>query len=195
MIFLFHLSNLHIFSYMKFIQTGFESLVEIIPAIWNDERGYFFEAYHLEKFKTEGISTQFVQSNQSFSKKGVVRGLHFQFPPFEQAKLVRALTGKILDVVVDIRRESKTYGQHYKCLLDSNKGNMLFVPRGFAHGFVALEDSLFEYVCDNVYHKDSERGIIWNDKTLNIDWEISNPVISEKDVQLPTFEEFNKITR
>ena len=179
---------------MEFKQTGFDGLVEIFPAIWKDERGYFYEAYHHEKFKEAGISTEFVQSNQSFSKQRVVRGLHLQLPPFEQAKLVRALSGKILDVVVDIRKNSKTFGKHFKCVLDANKGNMMFVPGGFAHGFTALEDSLFEYVCDNIYHKESERGIIWNDKLLNIDWGISNPVISEKDLQLPTFEEFIKST-
>lgn len=186
--------NLQLFNYtMEFKQTGFDGLVEIMPTIWKDERGYFYEAFHLEKFQSGGISANFVQSNQSFSNKGVVRGLHLQLPNFEQAKLVRALTGKIMDVVVDVRKGSKTFGQHYKCILEGAKGNMMFVPRGFAHGFLALEDSLFEYVCDNLYDRESESGIIWNDSTLNINWEISKPVISEKDLQLPTFEEFNRI--
>ena len=176
---------------MEFKQTGFDGLVEIYPKIWEDERGYFYEAYQINNFKSAGINTSFVQSNQSFSKKGVVRGLHLQLADFEQAKLVRTLKGKILDIVVDVRKSSPTFGQHYKCLLDGDRGNMMFVPRGFAHGFAALEDSLFEYLCDNVYDKASESGIIWNDRQLNIDWEISNPVISEKDMQLCTFEEFN----
>ncbi|MDH5399864.1 MAG: dTDP-4-dehydrorhamnose 3,5-epimerase [Cyclobacteriaceae bacterium] len=178
---------------MEFKQTGFQGLVEIQPQVWEDERGYFFESFQQEKFNAEGINTQFVQANQSSSKKGVVRGLHLQLPPFEQAKLVRAISGTILDIVVDLRQESKTFGKHYKCLLDSKKHNMLFVPRGFAHGFTALDDAVFNYICDNVYNREKESGIIWNDPDLAIDWETSTPLVSEKDQQLPTFEMFSKM--
>ena len=178
---------------MEFIQTGFEGLIEIQPTVFRDNRGYFFESYKKTEFLKGGIDTEFVQSNQSSSEKGVVRGLHLQLPPYAQAKLVRVITGAVLDIVVDVRPSSKTFGQHYKCLLTEEKMNMLYVPEGFAHGFTALKDSIFHYMVNNYYNKESETGIIWNDPTLNIDWEEAQPLISEKDKSLPFFEDFKKI--
>lgn len=167
-----------------------EGPIEITPNIFKDERGYFFESYNNEIFKKLNIDTIFNQDNQSFSKKGVVRGLHLQKSPFEQAKLVRVLIGKVLDVAVDIRKESKTYGKYLMIELSSEKNNMLYIPEGFAHGYAVLEDSLFSYKCSNNYHKDSESGINPFDKTINIDWNIENPIISEKDLNLPYFGDF-----
>ncbi|MEO1055140.1 MAG: dTDP-4-dehydrorhamnose 3,5-epimerase [Bacteroidota bacterium] len=173
---------------MEVKETGIEGLLEIYPRVFEDSRGFFFEAFKHEFFQNLGYN--FVQDNQSFSKKGVLRGLHLQLPPNEQAKLVRTLTGKVLDVVVDLRKSSATFGKVYTCLLDSSKSNMLLVPEGFGHGFVALEDSLFFYKCSNYYNKASESGIIWNDKDLSIDWQLDDFIISEKDEELPTFQEF-----
>ncbi|HZB13774.1 MAG TPA: dTDP-4-dehydrorhamnose 3,5-epimerase, partial [Chryseolinea sp.] len=138
-----------------------------------------------ETFRKNHLHYSFVQENQSFSKKGVVRGLHFQQPPYAQAKLVTALTGKVLDVVVDLRPTSETFKQTYYCLLESSKRNMLLIPEGFAHGFAALEDSIFFYKCSSPYNKRSESGIRWNDPELKIDWKIENPIISAKDSELP----------
>ncbi|MDH5379872.1 MAG: dTDP-4-dehydrorhamnose 3,5-epimerase [Cyclobacteriaceae bacterium] len=178
---------------MEFIKTGFEGLIEIIPKVFHDSRGYFFETYRKDLFQKEGITTEFIQSNQSKSKANVIRGLHLQFPPYAQAKLVRVITGAVLDIVVDLRKNSKTFGQHYKCLLTEEKNNMLYVPEGFAHGFSAIKDSVFHYMVNNVYNKESEYGILWNDSTLNIDWEIENPLVSDKDKNLHNFEEFKII--
>ncbi len=175
---------------MKLIETGFDGLIAIEPDIFSDERGHFFECYHQIKYKNAGIPTDFLQDNQSFSEKGVLRGLHFQKKPFEQGKLVRVITGKALDVVVDLRPNSKTFGKHFSYLLDSSLNNLLYVPEGFAHGFVTLEKTIFHYKCTNIYNKESDSGIIWNDTTLNIDWQIQNPIISEKDQTLPTFQDF-----
>jgi dTDP-4-dehydrorhamnose 3,5-epimerase len=175
---------------MQVIETPFEGLLEIVPAIYHDERGWFYESFKQETFKSAGIDFDFVQENQSFSKKGVVRGLHFQNPPYEQAKLASVLTGKVLDVVVDLRPNSTTFGKVFNCILDGERRNMLMVPGGFAHGFAALENSIFFYKCSNVYHKASEGGIIWNDPQLKIDWRIKDPIVSLKDQQLPTLEEF-----
>ena len=168
-----------------------EGLIEVFPRVFNDDRGYFFESFNQQNFYANGITAEFVQDNQSFSIKNVVRGLHFQNPPYAQGKLVRVIAGKVMDVVVDIRRNSPTFGQHAKFMLDSTLGNMLYVPPGFAHGFVALEDAVFSYKCTNLYNKVAESGIAWNDPTLNIDWEVSNPIISEKDIELPDFQNFN----
>jgi dTDP-4-dehydrorhamnose 3,5-epimerase len=165
-------------------------LVEIFPRIFNDDRGMFFESFNQKAFNDFGILENFVQDNQSFSIKNVVRGLHFQNPPFAQGKLVRVISGSVVDVVVDIRRQSPTYGQHAKFLLDEKLGNMVYVPPGFAHGFVALEDSIFSYKCTNLYNKAAESGIIWNDATLNIDWEVSSPIVSAKDIELLGFNNF-----
>ncbi|GAA4441630.1 dTDP-4-dehydrorhamnose 3,5-epimerase [Ravibacter arvi] len=171
-------------------KTSIDGLVEIFPRYFEDERGLFFESYNINSFERHGLPTNFVQDNQSFSHKGVLRGLHFQVAPFEQGKLVRVIQGRVLDVAVDIRRESPTFGQYELFELDGVRHNMAYIPGGFAHGFLALEDSIFSYKCTNVYDKASERGIRWNDEALGINWGISNPIVSEKDQVLPTFREY-----
>ena len=154
------------------------------PSIFHDERGYFFESYNYETFKKLGIEDVFVQDNQSFSKKNVIRGLHFQVPPFAQAKLVRVIKGAVLDVAVDLRKNSPTYGQHFSVELNEENQLQFYIPEGFAHGFTALEENtIFAYKCSNIYHKDSERTIAFNDKDLNINWKIEHPVVAEKDWQ------------
>ena len=174
---------------MQVNQTGIQGLVEILPQVYEDNRGWFLEFYKEESYKPKGITDRFTQENLSFSKKGVVRGMHFQYPPYEQAKLVSVLKGKVLDVVIDLRKGSKTFAHVYTCLLDSDKHNQLMVPEGFAHGFAALEDSLFLYKTSNAYNREAEGGIVWNDPQLNIQWPFPNPIISEKDRNLPTLEE------
>ena len=172
---------------MKIIETGFEGLYELEPNVFGDKRGYFFESYRREVYQELGIKEDFVQDNESFSVKGTLRGLHYQENPYAQAKLVRVVQGKVLDVALDIRKDSATYGKHHTVLLEANRHNMFLIPPGFAHGFVALEDSVFFYKCSNYYNKESEGGILWNDPTLGIDWGIDNPIVSEKDQVLPTF--------
>ena len=174
---------------MQVRETGISGLVEIIPSIFEDDRGWFYEFYNKNTFEKGGVPTNFVQENTSFSTRGVIRGLHFQTAPHAQGKLVTVLNGSVLDVVVDLRKGSKTFGQTYYCPLDSLKRTMLMVPEGFAHGFAALEDTVFYYKCTNFYHKASESGIVWNDPQLNIKWPVSNPVVSEKDRLLPTWDE------
>lgn len=171
-------------------ETGIEGLVEIQPDIFEDDRGYFLETYNQRALEEHGILYNFVQDNQSVSCKGVIRGLHIQLPPYSQAKLVKVMTGRVLDVAVDLREGSKTFGQVYSCVLDSKKNNALMIPEGFGHGFAVWEDAVFYYKCSNFYHKASESGIIYNDTTLNIDWGIENPIVSEKDLALPTFNEY-----
>ncbi len=172
---------------MEFRKTSIEGLIEIYPKIFGDARGHFFESYRQDLFAQNGIPFQFVQDNQSFSTAGVLRGLHFQNPPFAQGKLVRVITGKVIDIAVDIRPGSPTFGKYEKFVLDATLQNMVYIPEGFAHGFAALEDSVFAYKCTNNYNKASEGGIIWNDPDLNIDWGIESPNVSEKDLELPTF--------
>lgn len=174
---------------MEVKETFIEGLLELQPRIFKDERGFFLETFNKMVFEKAGITTQFVQDNQSFSTKGVLRGLHFQRAPYAQAKLVSVISGKVLDVAVDLRKDSKTFGKHMVVLLEAEKRNMLLVPEGFAHGFVALEDSVFSYKCSNIYNKEAEGGVIWNDKDLNIDWGFSNPLVSEKDIILPAFKD------
>jgi dTDP-4-dehydrorhamnose 3,5-epimerase len=178
---------------MQIKKTFIDGLFEIQPAIFEDERGFFFESYHFQRLTPYLKTTNFVQDNQSFSRKGVLRGLHFQNPPYAQGKLVRVITGRALDVAVDLRKNSATFGQSYQVILDSSLQNMLYIPEGFAHGFLALEDATFFYKCTNYYHKDSESGIVWNDKKLNIDWGITDPIVSSKDQILLTFDEFKNI--
>lgn len=179
---------------MEFRKTSIEGLIEIYPKIFGDARGHFFESYRQDIFAQNGIPCQFVQDNQSFSTAGVLRGLHFQNSPFAQGKLVRVVTGKVIDVAVDIRPNSPTFGKYQKFTLDASLQNMVYIPEGFAHGFAALEDSIFSYKCTNNYNKASEGGIIWNDPDLNIDWGIKNPNVSEKDLELTTFKDlFSKI--
>lgn len=174
---------------MQVKETGIKGLVEFIPPVFPDERGWFFEFYKEEILKKHGIPTGFPQENISFSKKRVIRGLHFQRPPYAQGKLVTVIKGKVMDVVVDLRTGSPTFGKVYYCVLDGEKHNALMVPEGFAHGFAALEESIFHYKCTNVYSKAHESGIVWNDPELKIEWPVEKPSISEKDQQLPTFSE------
>lgn len=170
---------------MEFKQTFIEGLIEIQPRMFGDERVYFLESYHKKNFAENGIPFDFVQDNQSSSTAGVLRGLHFQREPHAQGKLVRVITGKALDVAVDLRPGSPTFGKHQKFLLDAALQNMVYIPAGFAHGFLCLEACLFTYKCTNFYNKASEGGIIWNDPDLGIDWGIENPNISQKDLELP----------
>lgn len=170
-------------------QTAIEGLIELTPRVFEDERGHFFESYNKPLFASLGLSMDFVQDNQSFSVKGVLRGLHMQNEPHAQGKLVRVITGQVLDVAVDLRPDSPTFGQHETFLLDAKIGNMAYIPEGFAHGFVALEDSIFSYKCTDVYNKGAESGIIWNDPDLNINWGITDPIVSEKDQELKPLRE------
>ena len=174
---------------MQFIETGIHDLWEIDPVIHRDARGYFFESFQLEKLQSVGINGPFVQDNQSFSIKGVLRGLHYQKPPHQQGKLVSVTIGKVLDIVVDIRKSSPTFGNHFMCILDAERHNILYIPEGMAHGFLAMENSLFVYKCTDLYNKESEGGIVWNDPDLKIDWGVTNPIVSEKDAELPYFNE------
>jgi dTDP-4-dehydrorhamnose 3,5-epimerase len=174
---------------MEFRKSSIEGLIEIQPQIFGDSRGYFFESYRYDLFKENGIPEVFIQDNQSFSTKGVLRGLHFQKPPHGQGKLVRVISGKVLDVAVDLRPNSPTYGQHEKVVLDAELNNMFYVPPGFAHGFYTIEDAIFSYKCTNVYNKESEGGILWNDPDLNIDWGVAQPNVSEKDLILSSFKD------
>lgn len=177
---------------MEFRKTKIEGLIEIFPKLWGDARGVFFESFKKELFAENGISLDFVQDNQSFSEKGVLRGLHMQHAPHAQGKLVRVITGKVLDVVVDIRKGSPTFGQHEKFVLDAERNNMVYVPPGFLHGFLTLEDAIFSYKCTDYYTKSAEGGVKFDDKSLGINWGISDTKVSEKDLQLPSFEEFVK---
>ena len=182
---------------MKFIQTKLKDCFIIEPKIFFDQRGYFIESYNKNTFENGiGQSINFLQDNQSHSSKGVLRGLHYQTGEHAQAKLVRVLHGEVLDVVVDIRLESETYGQHVSVLLSAENQLQFFVPRGFAHGFLVLsETATFFYKCDNFYNKDSEGGLMYNDPKLGIDWQFSaeNLIISEKDQVLPNLENSRKI--
>jgi dTDP-4-dehydrorhamnose 3,5-epimerase len=177
----------HRLTIMQFKPHQIQGLIECVPTKFEDERGHFYESYNQKLFAANGIPHDFMQDNYSWSKKGVIRGLHFQYEPHAQGKLVRCMTGKVLDVVVDIRKDSPTFGQHAKFILDSSVGNMLFVPAGFAHGFAALKETIFVYKCTDYWNKGSESGIIYNDSTLNIDWEIQSPIVSAKDLLLPNF--------
>jgi dTDP-4-dehydrorhamnose 3,5-epimerase len=174
---------------MPFHETGIEGLILFEPKVFGDHRGYFYESYNKEVFKEGGISCDFVQDNISFSRRGVLRGLHYQLNPHAQAKLVRVNRGEVLDVVVDIRKSSPTFGKTYSVKLNDENKLQLFVPRGFAHGFAVLSDEAeFCYKCDNFYNKESEAGIIYNDPELAINWELTaqEAILSEKDTVLPT---------
>lgn len=167
---------------MNIQPTPIKDLIIIKPDIYEDERGYFFESYNLNDFSSNHLTIQFVQDNESLSQKGVLRGLHFQNPPYAQDKLVRAINGSILDIAVDLRKSSESYGQSFSINLSAKNKLMLFIPVGFAHGFVTLEDqTLFSYKCSNFYKQEAENTIIWNDPDLNIDWQIEQPILSEKD--------------
>lgn len=171
---------------MKINKTNIDGVVEILPNIFKDERGYFFESFNSQKFNDFFPDITFVQDNESFSTKGTLRGLHFQKPPYAQDKLVRVIKGKVLDVAVDLRVGSATYGQYTSLLLDAEKHNMFLIPKGFAHGFYTIEDAIFQYKCSDFYNKESEGGLLWSDPELNIDWKIdTEPIVSEKDQILP----------
>jgi dTDP-4-dehydrorhamnose 3,5-epimerase len=175
---------------MNLIKTMIDGLVVLKPTIFKDHRGYFMESYHQKNINKLLGNVNFVQDNESESSRGVLRGLHFQKPPYAQAKLVRCLTGSVLDVVLDLRKDSKTYGCFETTVLSEENKNQLFIPKGFAHGFVVLsETAIFSYKVDNYYNPDSESGVLWNDLDLNIDWKINKKeiIVSEKDKSLPTF--------
>jgi dTDP-4-dehydrorhamnose 3,5-epimerase len=179
---------------MQIIETGIKDLIVLQPKVFGDKRGYFFESFRQDVLDTYfGKKIEFVQDNQSFSTKGVLRGLHFQKGDKSQGKLVRVSKGKVLDVAVDLRKESSTYGSVFTLVLDSELNNMLFVPEGFAHGFYTIEDAIFQYKCTNYYYPEAEGGVVWKDEKLNIDWNAENPIVSEKDCLLPTFEEITKL--
>ena len=177
-------------------KTNLKDCFVLTPTIFKDERGIFYETYNKNNFeKVTGIKVDFIQDNQSNSTYGVLRGLHFQIGEMAQAKLVRVVEGKVLDIVVDLRKGSETFGKHFSIVLDDISQQQLFVPRGFAHGFITLsKTSKFAYKCDNFYDKASERGIIYNDTTLKLDWYLSEDkyIISEKDLELPSFMEATK---
>jgi dTDP-4-dehydrorhamnose 3,5-epimerase len=176
---------------MEILETGISDLLIVKPLVFEDHRGYFFESYNKEKFLQQGIDQNFVQDNESKSMKNVLRGLHFQAPPFAQGKLVRVMKGAVLDVAVDIRKNSPTYGKWASIVLSESNKWMYWVPPGFAHGFVTLEDhTVFFYKCTNVYNKASEGSIRWNDPDLAIDWGLVEPVLSDKDREAPLFRDF-----
>ncbi len=177
---------------MKLTKTPIDGLLIIEPKIYEDDRGYFFESWNKETFAKHGCDWVFVQDNQSCSLKNVLRGLHFQIPPFDQGKLIRVINGSVLDVAVDLRKNSSTFGKHYKIILNASEKKMFWIPPGFAHGFLTLEDNtLFLYKCTEKYHKEYERTIFWNSPQLNIDWGVKNPIISPKDIKAPLFENFD----
>lgn len=174
---------------MKIIETGIEGLIQVVPPVFADSRGYFGEFFKSSKYQSITGGLRYEQDNFSFSKKNVLRGLHLQTAPSAQAKLVTVILGRVLDVVVDLRPGSKTFGQVYQVELSGELKNQLIVPAGFAHGFSALEDSYFLYKCSNEYNPACETGIVWNDPQLKIDWRVSSPILSDKDRQLPTLQE------
>ena len=182
---------------MAVIKTAIEGVLVIEPRVFSDERGYFFESYNEERFLSEtGIAVRFVQDNESRSKRGVVRGFHFQRPPHAQAKLVRVVKGKVVDVAVDIRTGSPTYGKYVAVELSEHNHRQLFLPHGMAHGFMVLSDeAIFQYKCDEYYHPESEGAIIWNDPTIAMDWGVTEAdiILSEKDRQNPTLAELGEI--
>lgn len=179
---------------MNVIKTDIEGVVIIEPKIFKDARGYFFESFSKREFDEKVAKVDFVQDNESCSSYGVMRGLHFQRPPFAQAKLVRCVKGSVLDVAVDIRKGSPTYGKHVSCLLTEDNHRQFFIPRGFAHGFAVLSDTaVFQYKCDNYYHPEADGGLSILDEDLRIDWNIdlTNAILSEKDLKHPILKEFD----
>ena len=177
---------------MEIEEKEIKGLIEIFPKVFGDQRGFFLETFNESRYNEVLKNIQFVQDNFSSSNKGVLRGLHFQKPPYSQGKLVQVITGSALDVAVDLRRNSETYGQHVKVLLSSEKRNQFWIPEGFAHGFLALEDNtIFSYKCTNYYNPQSEVTILWNDRNLKIDWQIDNPIISPKDKEGVLFKDFD----
>ncbi len=179
---------------MEVIKTEIDGVVIIEPRIFKDARGYFFESFSEREFEEKVCKTTFVQDNESYSSYGVLRGLHFQKPPFTQSKLVRVIKGAVLDVAVDIRKGSPTYGKHVAVELTEDNHRQLFIPRGFAHGFAVLSDEvLFQYKCDNFYAPQADGGIAWDDPYLNIDWRIPADmvILSEKDTKHPRLKDYD----
>jgi dTDP-4-dehydrorhamnose 3,5-epimerase len=177
---------------MPFVETGFAGLKIFEPKVFADSRGYFFESFNQRTFNEAGIESVFVQDNESKSSYGVLRGLHYQLNPFAQAKLVRVVEGAVLDIVVDIRKGSPTFGRHFSVKLSAENKRQLYIPHGFAHGFSVLSETcIFQYKCDNYYSKESEGGIAYNDPSLGIDWgiDLSKAIVSEKDKALPLFQD------
>jgi len=176
---------------MDIRKTPLDGLLIIQPKIFADERGHFFESYRRDILGEPATDVEFIQDNQSLSNKGIIRGMHFQKPPFAQDKLVRVVTGAVLDVVVDIRRNSPTYGKKFEIELNARNFTMLFIPKGFAHGFETLEDlTIFQYKCSEYYHPESEGGIAWNSPDLAINWQSQDPVLSQKDKMHLEFSQF-----
>lgn len=179
---------------MEFYKDKIEGLIIIKPDVYEDERGHFFESYNKNIFSRQGITFDFVQDNQSFSQKGVLRGMHFQNPPFEQGKLIRVISGSVFDVAIDIRKDSATYGKWSSVVLSDVNKLMYWIPPGFAHGFLTLEDNtILTYKCTAVYNKASEGAIIWNDPELCINWGINNPLVSAKDMTALLFRELKSL--
>ncbi len=175
---------------MKITKTPIPGLIIIEPNVFEDDRGYFFESFHYERYMEAGIKVQFIQDNESKSERGVIRGLHYQLNPFAQAKLVRVVQGTVYDVAVDLRKHSPTFGRWFGLELDEKNKKQLYIPRGFAHGFSVLsETAVFTYKCDNLYNKEMERSINFDDPFLGIDWKIKKPVqkVSGKDLNAPAF--------
>lgn len=178
---------------MQIFTTNIEGIKVIQPKIFNDDRGVFFESYNYKNFKEYGIDTKFVQDNESHSKIGVLRGLHFQKDEYSQAKLIRVIKGEVLDVAVDLRKNSPTLGKHFSIILNAENKQQLYIPRGFAHGFIALSDhTITQYKCDNYYNKDAEAGILYNDTTLAIDWKLPYNLIrvNKRDACFPTLRQY-----
>lgn len=177
---------------MELIETKLNGLFVIKPRVFEDARGYFFESYNQNNFKNAGLNLNFVQDNQSLSNKGVLRGLHFQTPPYSQGKLVRVIIGSVFDVAVDIRKNSPTYGHWFGMELNERNKAMMYIPEGFAHGFATLMDgTIFSYKCTNFYNKNSEDCILWNDPEIGITWNIESPILSEKDLLGKKLSEFD----
>lgn len=170
---------------MEIKATKIPGVIEFVPRKFEDDRGVFFETFTQKLFDEACPGIEFVQENESFSKKGVIRGLHFQDAPWAQGKLVRVVKGRVIDVAVDIRVDSPTFGKHVAIQLDAELSNMLYVPEGFAHGFSVLDEAIFQYKCTNYYNKAAEGGIRFDDPELSINWGVNNPIISEKDMELP----------
>ena len=171
-------------------KTHIEDIILLTPRVYKDDRGYFMESYNQKKVEIL-IKDRFVQDNESVSHKGVLRGLHFQLPPYAQSKLIRVVKGSILDIAVDLRKDSKTYGHHFKHVLSGENKKQLYIPVGFAHGFLSLEDdTILNYKCSDYYNADAEASILWNDPELNIDWGIEDPILAEKDQMAENFVTF-----
>jgi dTDP-4-dehydrorhamnose 3,5-epimerase len=179
---------------MQHYTSDIPDLIILQPNLFGDERGHFFESYNKKVFQEIGIDAEFVQDNQSMSHKNVLRGLHFQNPPYDQGKLVRVIKGAVMDVAVDLRKGSPAYGKHFSLELSEANKTMMWIPPGFAHGFLTLEDhTIFHYKCTGYYNKNAESGIIWNDPDLNILWNVTDPIVSGKDLELPAFSSFNSL--